>query len=133
MMAALLPNYPDAEKVFRDLLTPLARTVTQTDEGETFASPVIQVQRVGGSDDGLTDRPRMEIACFAADRHDAWNLAETVRQTVLAAGGTKVNGVLVDKTVTETPAQQLPDLNRDVRKVVALYRAAFRRPRLPTP
>lgn len=128
MSRKLLP-YPDAERVLRDLLTPLAHTVTQTDEGETFTEPVIQVQRVGGSDDGITDRPRMQVSCFADDRHEAWNLAEDVRQTVLACGGTKVNGVLVDKATTETPAQQLPDEIRDVRKVVAIYRFDFRRPR----
>lgn len=133
-MSTKLAPFPDAEKVVHALLTPLARTVTQTDENETFSEPVIQVQRVGGSDDGITDRPRVEIACFAEDRHDAWALAEDVRQTVLACGGTKVDGVLVDKAVTETPAQQLPDLNRDIRKVVAMYRFAFRRPRgLPAP
>lgn len=128
-MGQVLAAFPDAERVFRDLLTPLARTVTQTDEAETFTEPVIQVQRVGGSDDFVTDRPRMQVACFSTDRHASWALAEEVRQTVLAAGGTKVNGVLVDRTSTETPAQQLPDANRDVRKVVAIYRADFRRPR----
>lgn len=128
-MARKLLPYPDAERVFHDLLTPLARTVTQTDESETFAEPIIQVQRIGGSDDGITDSPRMQVACFDENRHAAWNLAEDVRQTVLAAGGTKVNGVLVDRTSTETPAQQLSDTVRDVRKVVAIYRADFRRPR----
>lgn len=125
-----LGPWPDAEKVFRDLLTPLARTVTQTDPGETFAEPIIQVQRVGGSDDGITDRPRMEVAVHAPTRAQAWSIAEDARQTILAAKATRVGGVLVDKTVTETPAQQLPDPVRDVRKVVALYRADFRRPRI---
>ena len=131
-MAAILTGFPDAELVMMDLLTPVAPTVTAT--SENLAPPVVVVQRVGGADDGVTDRPRVQVACYGATRPAAWALAEQARQIVLAAGGTAVTGtnvtnVFLDSTRTETPSVQLPDPNQSVRAVTAVYRLSYRRPR----
>jgi hypothetical protein len=127
-MATPLPGWPDAELVMLDLLEATgAPTVTATDE--TLTPPVIQVARIGGSDDGITDRPRVEVECFGATRAQAWALAEQCRQLILAASAASVNGALIDRAVSETPAQQLPYANPDVRRVAAVYRLSLRRPR----
>jgi len=129
---SVLAGFPDAELVMMDLLAPVGVTVTATDEN--LAPPVVLVQRMGGPDDGVTDRPRVQVACFGASRPAAWALAEQARQIVLAAGGTVVTGtnvtnVFVDSTRTETPSVQLPDRNQNVRAVTAVYRLSYRRPR----
>jgi hypothetical protein len=57
-MSELAPGWADAEKVVMALLAPIARTVTSTPN--PLVAPLIRVQRVGGSDDGITDHPRVE-------------------------------------------------------------------------
>ena len=129
---SILVGFPDAELVVMDLLTPVGVTVTAT--SENLAPPVVVVQRVGGADDGVTDRPRVQVVCYGSTRPAAWALAEQARQIVLAAGGTAVTGtnvtnVFLDSTRTETPSVQLPDPNQSVRAVTAVYRLSYRRPR----
>lgn len=127
----VLAPYPDAELVMLDLLSSVAAGVTHT--GDALQAPTVQVQRIGGSDDGVTDRPRVQVTCYGATRAEAWQLAEETRQIVLAAAGTAVSGsyvtgVLIDSTRTVTPAQQLPERNPDLRVVSAAYELAMRRP-----
>lgn len=129
-MPAELGTWPDAELVALDLLDDLAPTVTATDHDLT--GPAILVQRVGGADNGVTDRPVLLITCFAADRQAAWQLGRAVQQRVLAAGATVVSGqyvqqVLVDSARTVTPPDQVPDPNRDLRVVTAQYQLGLRR------
>ncbi len=114
-----------------DLLGEVAAGVTHTDDDLT--APTVQVQRTGGSDDGITDRPRIQVTCYGATRAQAWTLAEQSRQLILAAAGTAVSGqyvtgVLIDSTRTVTPGQQLPERNPDLRVVGAAYELAMRRP-----
>jgi len=131
-MAAILTGFPDAELVMMDLLAPVGVTVTATDEN--LMPPVVLVQRMGGPDDGVTDRPRVQVVCYGPTRPAAWALAEQARQIVLGAGGTAVTGtnvtnVFLDSTRTETPSVQLRDPNQSVRAVTAVYRLSYRRPR----
>jgi hypothetical protein len=126
-MSELAPGWADAEKVVMALLAPIARTVTSTPN--PLVAPLIRVQRVGGSDDGITDHPRVEVAVFGVDRAQAWDLAERARQVILASPRTVVDGQLIDNAKTDTPATQTPYDNADVRRVVAQFRFAWRRPR----
>jgi len=128
----VLAPYPDAELVMMDLLQPVAPTVTATDQ--TLTGRTIQIQRVGGTDDGVTDRPVLQVTCMATTRTEAWAMARDVQQRVLAAGGTavtgtRVAGVYIDSTRTVTPPDQLPDRNPGIRPVSAQYRLGLRRPR----
>lgn len=127
------PPWPDAELVLLDLLKPLVpagTTVTQTDEDLT--PPCIQVQRIGGTNDGITDRPLMQVTAYGRTRPDAWELARAVEQHILAAGGTAVSGehvttVLIDHTETSTAGRQTPYVNPDIRTVISDFRLDFRR------
>jgi hypothetical protein len=119
--------FPDAETVIMALLGDIAHTVTSTPN--PLVPPVIRIQRVGGADDRLTDFPRVEVAIYGENRAQAWDLAERCRQRILASPRTVVAGALVDNARTDTPAQQVPYDNTDIRRVVAFYRFAWRRTR----
>lgn len=123
-----LAPFPDAETVVMDLLAQVAPTVTATPAD--FTPPLIRVQRVGGSDDRITDMPRVEVACYGADRPQAWQLIEQCRRVILGSYGTTVDGVLIDSARTDNPPTQLPyATTEDTRRVVAYFRFAWRRPR----
>jgi hypothetical protein len=125
-MGLVLPPFPDAEAVVMALLEHLAPTVTATPAD--LQPPLIRVQRVGGSDDHVTDRPRVEIACYGTNRTQAWGLAEACRTVILASPRTTVAGVLVDTARTDNPPTQVPyATSEDTRRVVAYYRLAWRR------
>lgn len=125
-MSPVLEAFPDVERVVTDLLSPLCPVYTEFPAD--FAAPAIRVQRTGGSDDGITDSPFVEVMSVGRTRAEAWELDGAVRQYVLASGGTLVNGVLVDSARTMTPPQQMPDPRTNVRVVSSSYRMGFRRP-----
>lgn len=132
-MTTVLPPWPDAELVVLDLLDPIGSTVLET--GDEIPVGTILIQRVGGADDGVTDRPVMQIVCFHTDRTAAWSLARQVQQVMHAAGGTAVTGehvndVLIDSVRTVTPPDLMPDRNPNLRPVAAQYRLGLRRSRL---
>lgn len=102
---------------------------------EKITSPVIRVLRVGGSDNGITDMPRVEVSCYAATRNQAREMSEQCRQIILANKGRSVSmpdgsSVLLDNARTDTPPQQVPYDNPDLTRAQAYYRFALRRPRI---
>lgn len=133
-MNAPLAPFPDAELVALDLLEPLAGdglTVTHTDMD--LSAPTIQVQRTGGTDDGVTDRPVLQVTAYGATRQQAWDLFRSAQQVVLASPGTAVSGdyvtgVLIDRARTVVAGRQLPYENPDLRTVVGELGLDFRRP-----
>lgn len=126
--------WPDAELVLLDLLSPLVptgTTVTHTDEDLT--PPCIQVQRIGGTNDGVTDRPLVQVTCYGSTRQEAWTLARLVEQHVLAAPGHAINGdytenAVIDYAATSVAGRQTQYENPDVRTVISDYRVDLRRP-----
>lgn len=120
--------FPDIEAVLVSYLdNVLAPAGDQTPE--TLDGPFITVQRVGGIDDGITDRPRVELACFAPTRRESQRLSEQVRQHMLATIGTDAAGVLFDNVITESQSGRTAYPNEDVRRIPAVYRITLRRPR----
>jgi hypothetical protein len=134
-MAALLPPFPDAEDVVMALLESLATTTTSTPVTLEDDGPVIKVTRVGGTDDGITDRPLVEVACFATTYEAARQLGRQVLVTTLASVNTKVvtpdypGGVLVDVAETASSPQRVPYDNPDLQRKIGTFRFAWRRPR----
>ncbi|GJF06600.1 phage tail termination protein [Pseudonocardia sp. D17] len=126
-MTEVLAPFPDVEVVLLELLEPVASTCTATPP--TITPPLIRVVRTGGSDDGITDSPVVEVTCIGADRQASWALSEQCRQVILASPNTVVAGVLIDYAATFTPPQQIPDPDLDKRSVTSNYELAFRRPR----
>lgn len=88
-----------------DIVESVAPDSVYTELPEEFPPPAVRVTRTGGSDDGVSDYPIMEVTSFGATRAQAWEMDGLVRQLIHGAGGTSVNGVLVDSARTVTPAQ----------------------------
>jgi hypothetical protein len=134
-MTGLLAGFADAEEVGLALLQPLTAAETVTSTGETIVPPLIRVQRAGGPDDGLTDYPDLEVLCFGTDRRNAWQLAEQVRQLILAAQGTEILledaalRVTIDHSETTTSPDQVQWADPGQKVVSATYQLQMRRPR----
>lgn len=135
-MTVLAP-YPDIELVLLDLLDPYGETVTATSVDDP-APRTIQIERIGGPDDGVTDRPRVRVTVYGGDRREAWALTRELQQVVLASGGSMVTGpmtaeeypagVLLDIARTATPPRQLAEQGRNARIVETIYEFHLRRP-----
>lgn len=128
----VLVGFPDIEETVMALLDPIAPADTVTPEKIT--TPVIRVLRVGGSDNGITDFPRVEVSCFAPTRNQAREMSELCRQVILASKASSVEipdgpTVYIDNARTDTPPQQVPYDNPDLTRAQAYYRFALRRPR----
>lgn len=120
--------YPDIEAVLITYLAGLAQTGEVTPE--SFEAPFLRVNRVGGFDDGITDRPRVEIACYTPTRRESHALSEQTRQWVLACDGTDAAGVFIDHVMTEAQAGRTAYPNEDIRRIAAVYRLSLRRQRV---
>jgi hypothetical protein len=97
--------WPDVEALLVSALAGVGgarRVGTNTPADLASWLPMIQVGRVGGADDRLSDYPHVDVDCFAASRYAAGTLAGTVRSAVLALRHTDVGGVLVDDVETLT-------------------------------
>jgi hypothetical protein len=122
----LLAAFPDAEDIGLDLLAGLGTTVLVTPATLTF--PLIVVRRVGGYDNYITDRCRLQVQTFGANHVQARDLAEACRQKVLAAPGAGlVAGVSIDRAVTESAPTFVDYGQPSVHRYVATYRLEFRR------
>lgn len=137
-MSTKLAPWPDAELVVMDLLAGYGSTVTATPP-EQIPPGMIQVERIGGPDDGVTDKPRIKITCYGdRTRASAWALSREVQQAVLSAGGTMVTGrhtateyprgVLIDLARTATPPKQVPESGSGSRQIETVYEIHLRRP-----
>jgi hypothetical protein len=123
----LLSAYPDIEDVALELFAELAPTVLTTPE--TLVPPLIQVRRVGGTDNRITDQPRIEVQSFGASHASGRDLAEACRQTVLAAVATTVAGASIDRAWTESAPVYVAYGDPTAHRYVATYRIEVRRPR----
>ena len=98
--------YPDIEAVLVTYLRDLADTGDQTPA--SLEAPFLRIQRVGGFDDGIADRPRVEVAAYAPTRREAQILSEEVRQRVQDLAGTSDAGVHIDTVRTEVQSGRTP-------------------------
>lgn len=126
-----LGDFPDAEAVGMALLGPVGSCVQTTPPEIT--GRVVQVIRVGGADNGITDEPLLHVACYSTTYDDARAAAEQARQIILAAGGTSVTvdgrPVLIDSARTATAPAETPLDNPDLRRKTATFQLTYRRPR----
>lgn len=129
--------FSDVEEVVMALLerAPALGDAVQTLPPDMDGRVVIRVLRVGGRDDGITDRALVDVSVFAPTYTQARTVAEQVRQRMLAAGGTKVPtasrpaGVLIDRCGTASGPTEIPYDNPDLRRKPATYQVDLRRPR----
>lgn len=141
MTDLLAQPFPDVELVLMDFLAQLPGVTVVTATGETLSGRVVQVERVGGNDDGITDRPRVRLRCYADTRPNAWRLARDAQALLLSkAAATLITGpetadeyprgVQIDSVSTSTPPRQVPEgtATRSARVVDTTYEVHLRRP-----
>lgn len=132
----MIYDYPDAEDLVCQLLDDVGHTVTfLPDNAEQLidnGTPVILVERIGGTDDGVTDRAELLVTVWGRTRPDAWRAGREVRRIIdtYSRGGV-VAGMFIDATRTTESATQLAIDDPDERRVVASYRVDSRRQHLP--
>lgn len=130
-MADLAP-FVDVHAALAELLSDLVPsghvvTWTGTDLQDVVASgPLVKVTRLGGDDDRLTARPRVDVGVYAETESAGAPLAERVRQRLLSYPHATTAGVL-DRVVTEVAPHEVPYDDPGVRLFTATYRMATRR------
>lgn len=96
--------------------------------------PYIFVKRVGGSAEGVIDRPIVRVEVTDHDRAGVNALAKSVRTRILDAGCTSVTipvddiptRVLIDTVDERVANQQSPYFDPDDRNIVSNYQLSFR-------
>lgn len=123
----LLAAFPDAEDLGLELLSDLGPTFLATPA--ILAPPLIVVRRVGGYDNKITDRPRLQVHSFGSTHAQARDLAEACRQAILASPATRVAGVNIDQAITESAPTFVDYGQPAIHRYVATYRLEYRRAR----
>ncbi|QUH01452.1 hypothetical protein HUO13_12085 [Saccharopolyspora erythraea] len=126
-----MKTFPDVEEWLIAYLGDVAPVYTVTPA--QINGTVIQVNRVGGSSDLITDRPRVEIAVYVPEgaessaRAEAWRITEIIRNRIDEARGKVAGGKLCDNGRIDNPPQLRPDANTSLRLVVTTVQLSFRR------
>ncbi|MFX0581188.1 hypothetical protein [Nocardia nepalensis] len=113
-------EFPDFEQFMIDLFTPIATTATTLPATSTAlqsALPLIWVRKTAGTLDinAITYKAKVNVVVFGTTRTQAQQLAVQVRDAMLGAPATRVNGVLVDyveEITAEEPKFHPPILRR---------------------
>lgn len=121
--------YPNATVVVLDMLADIATVRTAPPPNFDVATELIVVRRVGGTPDpeDLTDRPIVQVACYAPTFLAATELAAEVQVRILSSPLTEVGGVLVDEAAIFVGEQEVPDVYPDDRRIVSTYQLGWRR------
>lgn len=121
------PNVEDALVVALADFVAAGRVVTETPPDLAAKLPMIRVGRRGGGDDGVTDKPRVDIEIFAATRAVGIPLAEAVRQHLIKAPAFRP-GDPFDRIVCDSGPQEVPwGDGKTVRRWIATYTIRSRR------
>jgi hypothetical protein len=123
----LLAGWTDAEDVGLALLDSLGTVVLATPVD--LQPPLTVVRCIGGSDDKITNRPRLQIQSYGNTRVEARDLAEDTRQIVLASPGEPVAGISIDYAATEQAPSFVDYGQPGIHRYIAVYRVEYRRPR----
>lgn len=92
-------QFPDSENVICDLAEQVlgwGKAFNELPEDISTLLPCAWCFKVGGSTDGITDRPILQVNIIAKTRTEALALSNQIRELVLDIRGRKVGGVLVD-------------------------------------
>lgn len=122
-------TWPDVEvELVAHLKTVLdARLCTELPADLTDVLPVLQVQRVGGDDDGARlDRALVDIDAYGETRADASTLARAAHAAlVLDLRGVATTAVVFGRISTVTAAAWRPYENPALRRMGATYELYF--------
>lgn len=123
--------YPDIERVLCDLLADLGSCGTRTPADLQDQLEFIRVRRVGGSDDQVTDRARVDVEVFAGTRAAGETLTEQIRQRLSVRGPLSVISggrvVVVDRSLLLAGPVELAWPDPETRMFHASYQTECRR------
>ncbi|WP_109523564.1 MULTISPECIES: hypothetical protein [Nocardia] len=119
-----MPSYPNVHEVLITLLTPIVPTVKSRRPGQRL--PYTVVRRIGGAEDGITDRPIVRVDTYADTDEQGERLKEQCRQAITEASGTLAAGVLIDTAREITGGQDASAPDTGDRKLTAVYQLSFR-------
>lgn len=118
--------YADVEKMLATVLEVFA-PAGSVDDG---TRPFVRVMRIGGADDGVTDRPRVVVDVLADTRDEAWSIARALQQ-YLTRRPRAVPGLgIIDRVTTDVGPQYAPHEDARTALVTATYIVASRRSRI---
>lgn len=113
--------------VLTDLGTVVGETTTTLQTLLADGSRVIRVRRIGGTDDGVTDRARIDVNVYAVDLSAAEDTAELARQRLISGPAATPHGVL-DRAVTDVGPHEIPSPDSESYRIVSTtYRVSARR------
>lgn len=96
-----------------------------------YGRRLIVVRRVGGGpdDEDLTDRPILQVQCYAPTYVVAAAMQDDVQVEILNWPMKEIgpSNILVDEAEIYVGEQEIPDVFPDERRVVATYRLGLRR------
>lgn len=83
--------------------------------------PFIQINRVSGGDNYITDEATVDVESFASTRTAASAVARTVHAAMMKLRHTSVGGVLVDSVETITGPMWINYQDENLQRYVATY------------
>ena len=102
------------------------RTVTTLPALLETAMPIYRVTGIGGADDKITDRTRLNVESFAALRATSYDMAEVARQALRSMAHTLVSGWLIDTVETSARPTWVDYANDHVQRFIATYEITTR-------
>lgn len=134
--------YPPPVPVVRAILGDIAAVGTMPPKGDPNSPwngdpPFLRIRVIGGTDDGTTDRPRIDVDTLTDDEKSSDMMAERVRQRLGAAPFRVTIGdttAVVDAVSMESRPHQVPwGANAQVFNCTATYTVSMRRQRPALP
>lgn len=125
-------EFPDVELALRELLAPVAKTVSVLVD---WSVPTVRVQRIGGGEVAdSTDEPIVSLRCYAQPTEDnpraSQRLARAVRNMLdelnANGGGWAANTALERADRQSGPVSTPFDLDPSVRVTELIYRVSVR-------
>lgn len=83
-------------------------------------TPFVQVHRIGGRDDRISDAARIDIDVYATEE-EAHDISELIRQSLRRLSGTSFNGQTIDRVITEVAPGYFDFVNTEVQRYIATY------------
>ncbi|MDV2474235.1 hypothetical protein F8M49_30090 [Rhodococcus zopfii] len=130
--------FPDIQEVLMVYLAPLGETDTEppvSPSGNPDDVGIgIQINRVGGHNDGFSDYPRVQITCHHPDPRGASLLARKVANRLENIAGEAIDvedepkPICIDSCRVDTPPESEPYENPDARREVAFYALSLQKP-----
>lgn len=125
--------FPDIQEVLMVYLAPLAETDTEPPLDPDVGIG-IQINRVGGASDGISDFPRVAITCHHPDPRGASKLARQVANRMEYIAGEAIvvedepKPICIDSCRVDTPPESEPYENPDARTEIAYYALSLQKP-----